>query len=57
MMRDDNLYDELIERLVDRYTAPELIDLLDMSIEDLISYLPEDVLMNQIVLRELGFSN
>lgn len=54
------LSQEFIQRLIDRYTPPELLELLSVEIEDIFLFDLEDYLAEHpeerdLLLEELGF--
>ena len=53
-MIDQELLQEFKDRLADRYTCAELVDLLDIPVEDIISLYFE--LIPLWVLEEVGYS-
>ena len=55
-MLDGELLDEFKQRIVDRYTAAELVDLLDISIEDIVEIqeVIERILESKLLAEELG---
>jgi len=55
MMRDYGLEREAKKRLAERYTAPELADLLDVNIEYLIDEFWDAILERPDILAEIGY--
>lgn len=53
-MFDRQVLDELKARLADRYTAAELVDLLDIAVEDIIEEYLSVILANAELLEEVG---
>lgn len=47
--------DELKARLADRFTAAELVDLLDVSVEDIIEEYISRILRYSELLEEVGY--
>lgn len=47
--------DELRELMVDKYTAAEIVERLDMSTEELLDMVMEQVYTNLIVFDELDY--
>ena len=54
-MLDRRALDELKARIADRYTAAELVDLLGVSVEDIIEEYISLILENSELLEEAGF--
>lgn len=50
-MLDPDLVDELMERVKDKYTAPELVDDLDLDIEDIINAFWDTIIERRKRLR------
>ena len=55
-MLNGELLDEFKQRIVDRYTAAELVDLLDISVEDIVEIqeIIERILDSKLLAEELG---
>jgi len=55
-MLDGELLDEFKQRIVDRYTAAELVDLLDISVEDIVEIqeIVDRILASRLLAEELG---
>lgn len=54
-MLDRRALDELKARIADRYTAAELVDLLDVSVEDIIEEYINRILRSELLLEEVGY--
>lgn len=55
-MFDRQVLDELKARLADRYTAAELVDLLDVSVEEIIEEYISRILDSPDLLEEVGYT-
>lgn len=55
-MLDRQALDELKARIADRYTAAELVDLLDVSVEDILEEYIHLVLRKAELLEEVGYN-
>ncbi len=56
-MLDRRALDELKARIADRYTAAELVDLLDVPVEDIIEEYINRILASELLLEEVGYSD
>ena len=56
-MLDREMIEELMARLADRYTASELVDLLDISVEDIIEEYIHLILKRPELIDEAGFQH
>ena len=54
-MDNQALITELKARLADRYTAAELVELLDCAVEDIIEIYEERILRSHMLLEEVGY--
>lgn len=53
-MVDAKLTQEFKDRLADRYTASELVDLLGVPVEDIINEYWDRILESRLLLEEVG---
>jgi hypothetical protein len=51
---DNYLIKELRERLVERYDAIDLIEILDLTVEDVYEAFFDKIVDNPIIIEELG---
>ena len=48
------MYGDIIQLIIDKYTAPEIVDILEMSAEDLVlGHIREEILNNLDKFEEL----
>lgn len=55
MMVDAKLTQEFKDRLADRYTSSELVDLLGVPVEDIIEIYFDKIVESTLLLEEVGF--
>lgn len=55
-MLDRRALDELKARIADRYTAAELVDLLDVSVENIIEEYINRILASELLMEEVGYT-
>lgn len=53
-MRDADIEQETKDRLADKYTAAELVDLLDIPVQDIIEEYWEKILENEWIIGQLS---
>ena len=56
-MLDRRALDELKARIADRFTAMELVDLLDVAVEDIIEEYINNILASELLLEECGYQD
>ena len=54
-MLDRRALDELKARIADRFTAAELVDMLDVHVESIIEEYIEKILASELLLEEVGY--
>lgn len=52
MTLDHQLTDDFLKQLIDHYTAPELVDVLDLTTEDIIDAFFDTILEASKLLRQ-----
>lgn len=56
MMIDENRIEEYKARLCDRYTAPELVDLLDLPTIEIVEMFLDRIINDAYLIEEVGFA-
>ena len=57
MSQDQTYLEEFTERIKDRYTAEELVEILGLSVEDIVEVYFEECMENRLLQKELGIQD